>query len=77
MTRRRTTAIAVSTFSDGLASLVDIAPQSMTVFTEESDWALVGGDFSRAIDAAVDEDKRLQPPLPFEGVEDDDLVEAK
>ena len=65
MGRKRTT-VFVSSLSDGLASLVDVAPREMTVFTEESDWAFVGGDFTDAIDTVVSEDERLQPQLPFD-----------
>jgi len=61
--------------SDGLARMVDIAPPHITVFTEESDWAFLGGDFRDAIDSLIASDERLQPPLPFD--EDEDLVEAK
>ena len=61
--------------SDGLARMVDIAPPHITVFTEESDWAFLGGDFRDAIDSLIASDERLQPPLPFD--EDDELVEAK
>lgn len=73
MARKQTVFIGKA-LSDGLASLVDIAPREMTVFTEEGDWALVGGDFTNAIETVAAEDDRLQPLLPFD---DDTLVEAK
>ena len=59
---------------DGLGRLVDIAPPEFVVFTEDSDWSFLGGDFKDAIDTLIASDQRLQPSLPFE---DDELVEAK
>lgn len=66
--------MVVHAFADGLARIVDIAPDQFTVFTDESDWAFLGGDFRDAIDTLIASEKRLQPELPFE---DDELVEAK
>lgn len=66
--------IVAGALADGFARLVDLAPGEMTVFTEEGDLALVGGDFRDAIDTVVAEHGRSQPTLPFER---DALVEAE
>lgn len=43
--------IASEALKDGLARLADVAPTSITVLTEESDWGLVGGDLRDAMDS--------------------------
>ena len=59
---------------DGLARLVDIAPTSFVVFSEDSDWGFMGRDIRDAMDTMIAADQRLQPSLPFE---EEELVEAK
>jgi hypothetical protein len=59
--------------SDGLGRLVDVAPDKLTVFTDESDWSFVGRDFRSAMQSIIAADTRLQPRLPFD---DDERVEA-
>lgn len=71
---RRSTTVRLAV-TDGLARIADIAPDQITVFTEDSDWAFLGGDFKAAIDSLIATDARFQPPLPFD--EDEQLVEAK
>ena len=61
---------------DGVARLVDFAPTEMVVFSDESDWAFVGGDFRAAIDTLIASEKHQQPELPLTS-DDDELVEAK
>jgi hypothetical protein len=48
---------------DGLARLVDFAPTEMVVFSDESDWAFVGGDFRVAMDDLIAREKAQQPAL--------------
>lgn len=61
-------------FTDGVGRIANIAPDHFTVFSDESDWAFLGGDFKAAIDTMIASEERLQPPLPFE---DDELVETE
>lgn len=74
MSRSTQITVVAQALTDGIASLVNIAPTEMVVFTEEGDWALVGGDFRSAIDTVAEERQRIQPSLPFSSNE---LVEAK
>lgn len=56
----------VAAIRNGLARLAEVAPTSITMLTEENDWALLGGDLRNAMNTVADE----QP------AEDRDVVEA-
>ena len=61
---------------DGMARLVDFGPTEMVVFSEESDWQFLGGDFRAAIDTLIASEQQQQPELPLT-FDDDELVESK
>ena len=62
--------IAGEALREAFARLADVAPDRITVLTEDSDWGLVGGDFRAAMEAEAAELEK-----PAEG-DREELVEA-
>jgi hypothetical protein len=71
---RRTGTTARRALAGGLARLVDIAPQQLNFFSEDSDWDLVADDLRVAMETIRSEHPETDRRRNRQ--EDDELVEA-